>query len=186
MTRRLARNTREAILGGVAAGLGDYLDLDPVLVRLILILLCFAGGAGLVIYVICWIIMPRDDQEAGAGEPVPAERLADEVRAAGERVVTSFKRRASEPGRGRIIGGSILIAIGGLFLMDEMFGLDWLRFRYLWPMAVIVLGGVLFVQGMRGGPDGAVPPGPAGGERPPDHDRPVGHGGPGEAGSGHE
>jgi phage shock protein PspC (stress-responsive transcriptional regulator) len=153
MAQRLTRSTRSAILGGVAAGFAEYLDVDPVLIRLIFIVLCIAGGSGLILYVVCWLIMPREDEmaggEAAAGAP-PADRFAEEVREAGERVVDNLKRGASTPGRGRMIVGAILIFLGLIFLFDQFVGLHWLSFRYLWPLLIVAVGVVLLVQAARG------------------------------------
>ena len=150
MARRLKRDTRNAILGGVAAGFGEYIDLDPVIVRLLFLVLCLAGGSGLIIYVVCWLIIPRDD---GAREEVPggppADQFAEEVREAGERVVENIRQSGSEVGRGRLYGGLALMAVGLFFLLDQFMAFQWLRLRYLWPLALVAVGVALFVQGMR-------------------------------------
>ena len=39
--------------------MGDYFDIDPVLIRLIFVVLCFWGGAGLILYIVSWIIVPE-------------------------------------------------------------------------------------------------------------------------------
>ena len=66
MTRRLTRDTKNAVLGGVAAGFANYFCVDPVLVRLAFILLVFLNGFGLLAYVVGWVIMPRAERDAGA------------------------------------------------------------------------------------------------------------------------
>lgn len=58
--KRLYRNKREAKIGGVCAGLGDYFDIDPVLIRLLFVILCFWGGAGIILYLVAWIIVPEN------------------------------------------------------------------------------------------------------------------------------
>ena len=50
--RRLVRLVDHKVIAGVAAGLGDYFDLDPVLFRIGFVVLAFAGGAGLIAYVL--------------------------------------------------------------------------------------------------------------------------------------
>jgi len=55
--KRLYRDTKEGKLGGVCAGIGDYFNLDPVIVRLAFLLLIFAGG--FIAYLIAWIIVPE-------------------------------------------------------------------------------------------------------------------------------
>jgi phage shock protein C len=48
------------MLGGVCGGLGEYFDIDPVIVRLLFVALAFAGGLGIILYIIAWIIIPRN------------------------------------------------------------------------------------------------------------------------------
>ena len=55
--KRLYRNAKEGKLGGVCAGLGEYFNLDPVILRLAFILLIFAGGG--IAYLVAWIIVPE-------------------------------------------------------------------------------------------------------------------------------
>ncbi len=54
--KRLYRNSKEAKIGGVCAGLGDYFNIDPVIIRLAFLLLIFAGGG--IAYLVAWIIVP--------------------------------------------------------------------------------------------------------------------------------
>jgi phage shock protein PspC (stress-responsive transcriptional regulator) len=56
--RRLVR-TPDGKISGVAAGIGHYLGLDPTIVRIAFIVLAFAGGVGLLLYGVCWIVMPK-------------------------------------------------------------------------------------------------------------------------------
>ena len=189
MPRRLTRDTRNAVLGGVASGFARYFNVDPVLTRLAFILLCFVHGIGLIFYLICWVIMPREDSlqapagtagpaaptdaaegaasgsEAGppppAGEGVEEQMHAageqvraagEEVRAAGERVVENVRHAAREPGRGHLIGGTILIVIGLLFLVDRMswfYWPHWLRFSHLWPLVLVFVGIMMLIGANR-------------------------------------
>ena len=54
--KRLYRSSKDRKLGGVCAGLGDYFNIDPVIVRLAFLLLIFAGGG--IAYLVAWIIVP--------------------------------------------------------------------------------------------------------------------------------
>lgn len=58
--KRLVRSTTDRMVAGVAAGLADYMNMDPTLVRLLFVLLALAGGPGLLIYIIMWIVMPEE------------------------------------------------------------------------------------------------------------------------------
>lgn len=55
--KKLYRNINEAKIAGVCAGIADYFDIDPVLVRLLFILMIFWGG-GIIAYIIAWFIVP--------------------------------------------------------------------------------------------------------------------------------
>src|SRR5947208_16127851 len=62
-TRRLNRSTDDRVIAGVAGGFGRYIGIDAVVVRLVLIVLSFFGGAGLVLYVAAWLLVPSDDAD---------------------------------------------------------------------------------------------------------------------------
>jgi phage shock protein PspC (stress-responsive transcriptional regulator) len=57
--RRLYRADNDKILGGVCAGLANYLKLDPAIVRIIFVLITFGWGAGFLLYLILWIVLPN-------------------------------------------------------------------------------------------------------------------------------
>lgn len=54
--KRLYRNLKEAKIGGVCAGLGDYFNVDPVIIRLAFLLFIFAGSG--IAYLVAWVIVP--------------------------------------------------------------------------------------------------------------------------------
>jgi phage shock protein PspC (stress-responsive transcriptional regulator) len=57
--KRLVCSTDDRMVFGVCAGLAEYLNIDPVLVRLIFVLLAVTGGHGILLYVIMAILMPE-------------------------------------------------------------------------------------------------------------------------------
>lgn len=58
--KRLYRSGKERMLGGVCGGIAEYLGTDPTIVRLAWVLLTFVGGAGVLAYLIAWLIIPRN------------------------------------------------------------------------------------------------------------------------------
>ena len=56
--KRLMRSSTDKKIGGVCAGLADYFDLDPTLVRIVWLLAIFFAGTGFLIYIILWIALP--------------------------------------------------------------------------------------------------------------------------------
>jgi phage shock protein C len=60
--KRLTRSKNNRILGGVAAGIGEYLDADPTLIRLIFALGFLLGGTGILVYLVMWLIIPEETE----------------------------------------------------------------------------------------------------------------------------
>jgi phage shock protein C len=58
--KRVYRSRKDRILGGVCGGLGNYFNLDPVLVRVIWVVLLFAAGVGFLAYILAWILIPEE------------------------------------------------------------------------------------------------------------------------------
>jgi phage shock protein C len=70
--KRLYRSTQDRMLGGVCAGLGEHLDVDPTVIRLIWVAVTILSiGVGIVVYIIAWIIVPeeRDGEDTGPVQP---------------------------------------------------------------------------------------------------------------------
>ena len=58
MKKQLMRSGRDKKIAGVCAGVAHYFDMDPTIVRVIWGVLAFGYGAGIVAYIILWIISP--------------------------------------------------------------------------------------------------------------------------------
>ena len=56
--KRLTRSD-DKMIGGVCAGLAEYLDIDPSIVRIVWVLMVLFAGFGILLYVILWLIMPK-------------------------------------------------------------------------------------------------------------------------------
>jgi phage shock protein C len=84
-TQRLMRSRSEKVLAGVAGGIGQYLAIDPVIVRLAFAALCLTG-VGVLLYPIMWLVMPLEGSQGSAPEQALDEmrqqalRLDDEAR----------------------------------------------------------------------------------------------------------
>jgi phage shock protein C len=72
---RLTLSTREKKIGGVCGGFAEYFGVDVTLVRIVWLVLVFAPpGAGLIGYLLAWLIMPKPQDGAAATEPSMAAR----------------------------------------------------------------------------------------------------------------
>ncbi len=68
--RRLYRSESDRKLGGVAGGLGDYLGIDPTLIRLPFVLGVIFAGTGGLLYLILWLVVPEESEVVAVKKPV--------------------------------------------------------------------------------------------------------------------
>lgn len=113
--RRVRRSRKDRVFGGVCGGLGRYLDVDPVLLRVAAVALALSGGLGVLAYLIAWIVIP---EEAGpeSEPPVPA---------------------VSRHGVALVVGTS-LVALGALLLAQQV--VPWFSGAIFWPVVVVAIG----------------------------------------------
>ena len=60
MNKRLYRSTRDVKICGVCAGIAEYFDLDPTIVRLVAVVLLLGWGSGLLAYLVAAFVMPKN------------------------------------------------------------------------------------------------------------------------------
>src|SRR3954447_11189452 len=73
---QLRRSRTDKMIGGVAGGLAEYSGVDPLLWRVGFVALTFAGGSGLLVYLLLWLLMPagRRGEPGSSGSRWPAGR----------------------------------------------------------------------------------------------------------------
>jgi len=59
----LRRPLHDRMLAGVAAGIADYLGVDPTIVRIAIVVLTFIGGAGIPLYLAGWLLIPEEGSD---------------------------------------------------------------------------------------------------------------------------
>lgn len=117
---RLTRNQQDRMLGGVCSGLALTWQIDVALIRLAFVLLAFAGGTGILLYLLLLILMPLEGSEAATRAATP---ISD-----GERRRTTL-----------VVGGA-LILLGAWLLLGQIPGLHWITLRNLGPLLLIGFG----------------------------------------------
>ncbi len=58
---RLHLSSKDKKLGGVCGGVAEYFDFDPTIVRVFFLFFAFVGGGGLLLYLIIWLVAPKED-----------------------------------------------------------------------------------------------------------------------------
>jgi phage shock protein PspC (stress-responsive transcriptional regulator) len=132
--RPLRRRTSDRVIGGVAGGLADYFNIDPLLIRIGFVGLIIFGGAGLVLYLVAWLLMPAEGRDMS-----PVEALVRRIGLTPQRIgwiavvilavfiISTFQV-------GGPLDGSGNVYIGPLPAIDPL---------VFWAMAVIVVGYLL-------------------------------------------
>ncbi len=70
--KRLYRSRKDRMLGGVCAGLGEYIDVDPIVIRLVwAVVTVISIGFGLIVYILAWILIPEAPDESTTQTSVP-------------------------------------------------------------------------------------------------------------------
>ena len=146
--KKLYRSCHDQILGGVAAGMAEYFDVDPTLVRLLWALSFFAGF-GIPAYIVAWVIIPLDpsckSKKTGADEiKDKAEQVAQDIRNAVKDSQDS--KRAVRHDDFRFWLGLIVIFFAVTLLFQSLFGFSlWHNF---WPIVLVAIGAVLIATSM--------------------------------------
>jgi phage shock protein PspC (stress-responsive transcriptional regulator) len=152
VSKRLMRSSSDRVIAGVAAGIGRYFSVDPVVVRIAFIVGAFFGGAGVIAYLAAWLLVPRDD---GAGRSTDAAGVVRRLGVAigvlaltGIALVGGFWGAASG---GASTVAIVVIAAGGLLMLGAFTG--GMRFLIV-PALALAFGAAAVAAGdivVRGG-----------------------------------
>ncbi|MBE0417524.1 MAG: PspC domain-containing protein [Coriobacteriia bacterium] len=146
--KTLYRSGHDRMAGGVCAGIADYFDLDPTVVRLLTVFVTLLSSGGAIIaYIVLWAVVP---EEPGA----PAERgllMSEDTTFASGPDQPPPAPVSSAPPRPPAVRGSGSVWIGlalvfvGLVLLVQMF-VPQVRLWAFWPVVLIVWGLVVIFR----------------------------------------
>lgn len=148
MTRRLERSTKNKVAAGICGGLGEYLQVDPNLVRAVFILAgIMTAGLFVLGYIALLFVMPLPDQRApiediwpSAAGPRPQTATSDAPAEGGEAMSPRIPTDPAEDARRQQWIGYVLIVLGAIFLLGEAGVFRFVRWDVIWPLAIIGLG----------------------------------------------
>lgn len=141
-SKKLYRSTRQNVIAGVCGGLAEYFNIDVTIIRLAWVLSFFLGGAGLLLYIIAAIIIPK-------GEDIGGTIVIDEN---GNETFISDGGSQDIKNNSLLFIGAVMIALGIFSLLNRF-----LPFRFLWnqvkefgwPLLLILAGVLLLVTSIR-------------------------------------
>lgn len=141
---RLYRSVQDRMVGGVCGGLGIFLNIDPLFIRLLFVLLLFGSDFGFILYLLLWILVPEEGKAYGFKD----ESFGDKVKSMGDDIQVAVTQ--PHPQAGLILGAG-LIVVGGLMILERLnlTWLHWFDLDILWPVLLIV-GGIVLLFRQRG------------------------------------
>lgn len=170
-SKRLYRSRTDSVIGGVSGGLGKYFNIDPIVIRILFVVLALAGGGGVLIYAIAWMVTPLEpynmyytspqnnpNNPSGAASarsdgpnPYDEKQTNPEFDNTILNPDDDMRKKQAEKQRneGSLIAGIILITLGGLFLAGQF--IPRINFGDLWPVLLIVVGILIIFGSSRNG-----------------------------------
>lgn len=136
MDKRIYRSRKERMIGGVAGGIAEYFDVDPVIVRFAFIALTLFNGIGLILYIVGMVIIPEQvlNPDMFSENAAPASMAAEPV----------MENRRS---RFSIFLGVALIIAGILFGLENF--IPYFDIEDAFPVLLILLGIWIIISGKK-------------------------------------
>lgn len=171
-SKRLYRSRIDRMIAGICGGLAKYFDIDPTIVRVLFVVSIFIGGGGIVAYIILWIVVPEEQLifQSAAQDSQTNQKKSDSEESNSNTNQDSSKFDSTSFNAGinqkvneatneinkildeaksnkKVFGGTILILLGILFLLDNLF--PYFDFGDYWPIILIVIGVGIIIKATR-------------------------------------
>ena len=91
MMKKLYRSKKDSMIAGVCGGIAEYFDVDSTLIRLLAVIVALLGGAGVVVYIIAWIIVPQKPEQVSDDKFDKREESKEKIKKEAEEVVKEVK-----------------------------------------------------------------------------------------------
>ena len=141
---KLFRPEKDRMLAGVCAGLGEFFQVDPTIVRLIFILITIFGGSGILLYLILWLIIPSQKADSQLTKD-NIEKNAGEIKDKAQQFAQDMKINTTNLNSKQLFGVGIVIF--GIILLLGNFG--FVSFNFIWkflPAIIVIIFGVAILK----------------------------------------
>jgi len=159
--KRLYRSRKDRIFAGVCGGLAEYFDIEPLIFRVVFLVLILGGGSGLLIYILLAIVVPNEPGDSvtfDRGDKIRnfAEDLGDRAKTFAHEFKSSSHPESSvnrtethsQPAAGsrtsqgsrRNFLGIVIVLFGIALLLNQIFPIGWFHWNLFWPALLIVIG----------------------------------------------
>jgi phage shock protein C len=140
--KRFYRSRTDRVLFGVSGGLGKYFRIDPVLFRLLFVLLTLANGAGILFYILLVLFTPeepgRGKKENGLEGEV--DELKEKIEEKAQELSHEVKPEEIRLSESRNVLGLLIILFGLFLLLRQFFPVYWIDSDAVWALLIIGVG----------------------------------------------
>jgi len=158
MEKKLYRDELNKKIGGVCAGIAEYLNVDVTIVRVIFALTLVAKGGGALVYFVLWAVLPKkpyhlsnplnnpnvDYTVPPVSEPFNPFRAGTPPFNAG---VPPFAVKPPKKSNAGLIVGVALVLFGTFVLLEQFDLIPFLSFHQIWPIILIAIGAMIILTG---------------------------------------
>ncbi len=144
--KRMMRSKTDKMIAGVCGGLGVYFGIDPTLIRLAFVLLLFAKGVSVILYLVLCIVLPSRELADGVGARASTTEGTDtssnKVHSPEDEGLRTT--RASSDQIAAIVGAT-LVVFGAVVLLETISPMFFSALsKFFWP-TILILGGMVFL-----------------------------------------
>jgi phage shock protein PspC (stress-responsive transcriptional regulator) len=144
MKNRLYRSETNRTIAGVCGGLGEYLGIDPLIIRIFFIIWTILGEFSIFVYFILWVVIPNKTVSDG-GETFKTDELGSRIHL----MANEFGEVARQPSQELITYAGVGLIGWGVYFLLRNFGFPWLNWNfsfYLWPALLIIAGAIVLIR----------------------------------------
>lgn len=146
-SNKLFRSSTKKIIAGVAGGIGEYFDIDPLFIRIIFILLFLYSGSGILIYLLLWLIIPKKSSSAQEIDDTVKSNFI-EMKSSAKEFITELKSK-HKVHNSRFILGIFLLILGFAFLLDNFGIIVFDHIWKFWPLVIVAIGFIILFKNGR-------------------------------------
>ncbi len=143
-SKTLYRPDQGQFLAGVCAGLGKYFSFDPVILRIIFILIAVFGGSGVLAYLLLWLVIPPESSLKKKGQD-PVKESAQEIKDRAKEFSQELRAIGKKSAFHTWFGIS-LIFFGIIFLLNNFGIFSFFSLYKFWPLILIIIGLMIFTK----------------------------------------
>lgn len=139
MKEKLYRSRKQKVIAGVAGGIANYFNIDPVIIRVLFIMFTVFHGSGVLIYFILWVAIPEEPFEIAYGLNNENQNSSNENSSPQQTINVEAKHKSPQ-----IITGVILITIGLIFLLNNL--IPSFDLSDVFPFLLVIAGLALIIN----------------------------------------